>query len=140
MLGSHRLQAINDERELEIHRLLGPQGSIVIEDRDPLFGFDELRVANRSHSTDKIYDALLRGTFVPGRKWSFTLGVFSGHQQIGTYKCRHDRCGLLGRANGPFATLSSSMPGSRLRTVTIDSGDAACVELTHKDIVALRQS
>ncbi|MGC2546665.1 MAG: hypothetical protein WA426_12515, partial [Silvibacterium sp.] len=59
MLRSHRLHAIEDERKLESQRLLAPQGSIVIEDRDAFFGFDELRAASRGHSTDKIQDALL---------------------------------------------------------------------------------
>jgi hypothetical protein len=59
----------HNEGKLEIERLLAPQGSVVIEDRDPLFRFDELRAPGRRHSADKIEDALFRGTFVPGRKW-----------------------------------------------------------------------
>lgn len=46
MLRRYFVQAINNERKLERHRLLGPHGSIVIEDRDPILGFDELRVAS----------------------------------------------------------------------------------------------
>jgi hypothetical protein len=42
--------------------------TIVIEDRDSLFGFDEVSAASCGYSTDELYDALLRRTFVPGRK------------------------------------------------------------------------
>src|SRR5271167_3418236 len=92
MLRGHRLHPIEDERELEIKRLLAPQGSVVIEDRDPLFGLDEVRAARRRHSADKVYDALLGWTLVPGRKRSLPLGVFSVPQSSRTCGCRHDGC------------------------------------------------
>jgi hypothetical protein len=53
MLRRHRLHAIERECNLEIEWLLTPQGSVVIEDRDPIFGFDEVRAAGRRHAADK---------------------------------------------------------------------------------------
>jgi hypothetical protein len=69
MLRRHRLHAIERECNLEIEWLLAPQCSVVIEDRDPVFGFNEVKAAGRSHAANKIKDALFRGTFVPGKKW-----------------------------------------------------------------------
>jgi hypothetical protein len=68
MLRGHGFHAIEDERKLEIERMLAPQRPVVIEDGDPLFGLNELRPASRGHCADKIEDALFRGTLVPGRK------------------------------------------------------------------------
>ena len=69
MLRRHRLHTIKRKCNLEIEWLLAPQGSVVIEDRNPLFGFDEVSATGRRHSADKIEDALFRGAFVPRRKW-----------------------------------------------------------------------
>lgn len=86
MLRGKYLQAIQNERKLKIHRVLAPQSPVVIENRNPLFGFDELTAVSRGHSTNKIHDALLRGTFVPGRKRSLT----------GTYSLDGKIVGLMG--------------------------------------------
>jgi hypothetical protein len=72
MLRRHRLHPIEDECKLEMKWLLAPQGSVVIEDRDPIFGFDEVGAASRRHPVDKIEDAPFRRTFVPGRQRSRT--------------------------------------------------------------------
>ena len=69
MLRRHRLHAIERECKLEIEWLLAPQRSVVIEDRDSIFGFNKVRAAGRSYAEHKIKDALFRGTFVPGKKW-----------------------------------------------------------------------
>jgi hypothetical protein len=89
MLRRHRLHAIEGECNLEIEWLLAPQGSVVIEDRDPIFGFDEVRAAGRRHAADKIDDALLRGTLVPGSKRSLPLDVLFGRQNSRSRRCRH---------------------------------------------------
>ncbi len=81
MLGRYRLQAIDNERKLERQWLFAPQGPIVVEDRDPIFCFDEMRVPGRGHSTDKVYDALLRGAFVPGRKGILDLDILFERQR-----------------------------------------------------------
>jgi hypothetical protein len=92
MLRGQCLQPIKNERNLEIEWLFGPQGSVVIEDRDPTFGFDEVRAARRRHAADEIYDALLRWTVVPGRKRSLPTGVLSGRQRCRTCGCCHHGC------------------------------------------------
>jgi len=43
MLGSHRLDAVERELELEVDGLLGPQSAVVVEDGDAVVLPDELR-------------------------------------------------------------------------------------------------
>jgi hypothetical protein len=66
MLRSERLDAIEDEGELEVDRLLGPERPVVVEGGDALLGRHELRAGAIGHRLDEREDALLGGAIVPG--------------------------------------------------------------------------
>ena len=68
MLRGERLHAVEREEELEIHRLLGPERAVVVEDRDALGGRDEVGRALLRHLLDEVDDRLLRRAVVPGRE------------------------------------------------------------------------
>ncbi|MCY1244814.1 hypothetical protein D9M72_579130 [compost metagenome] len=64
------------EQQFEVHRLLAPQGAVVIEHGNAVFGFDEVLavlIGDRLHELD---DLFFRRTVVPGGQW---LGCL--HQQ-----------------------------------------------------------
>ena len=62
------LHAIHGKRQLEIHRLLGPQRAVVVERRDPFAGRDEIRSAFPGDLGHEVQDRLLRPAIVPRRK------------------------------------------------------------------------
>ena len=68
MLGRHRLDAVEREGQLEVHRLLGPQRAVVVEGGDALGGRHEIRPALPRNAGDEIDDRLLGGAVVPRRQ------------------------------------------------------------------------
>src|SRR5215207_1601756 len=65
VLGGQRLDAVEDEPELDIEWLLAPEGAIVVEDGDAVTLRHELVAAFRGDRGDKVEDRLLGGTIVP---------------------------------------------------------------------------
>ena len=55
-----------DEAELDRHRLLAPEGAVVVVDRDSLGGRDIVRPAFGRHPLDEVDDRLARRRVVPG--------------------------------------------------------------------------
>ena len=53
VLRRQRLDAVEDEGELDIHRLLDPQRAVVVEGRDALGGRHEVGTALRRHARDE---------------------------------------------------------------------------------------
>ena len=68
MLRAKRLDAVQREEELDIHRLLGPQRAVVVERGNALGGRHEVRRAFLRHLRDEFDDGLLRLAVVPGWK------------------------------------------------------------------------
>ncbi|MNZ94900.1 hypothetical protein D3C78_1140200 [compost metagenome] len=68
VLRGHALDLIESEQHLEIHRLLAPQGAIVVEHRDPLGHGDEVLAALGSYRADECLDGLARWPVTPGRQ------------------------------------------------------------------------
>ena len=69
--GVHRRELLNPvepKGELDIHGLLAPQRSIVVEGRDPVRHGYEVRRALARHGRDEIQDRLLGRPVVPRRK------------------------------------------------------------------------
>jgi hypothetical protein len=88
-----RLDAIEDEGELDVHRVLAPQRSVVIEGGDTLIHGHEVRSALRCNARDKIGDRSLRRAVVPGRQW---IGL--GLHLCGCGAERTDQSGEHGQA------------------------------------------
>ena len=66
--GRERLDAVEREEQLEVHRLLGPERAVVVEGGDALGGRDEVRRALLRHLRDEVDDGLLGRAVVPGRQ------------------------------------------------------------------------
>ena len=66
--GRERLHAVQREEQLEIHRLLGPERAVVVEDGDALGRRHEVGRALLRHLLDKRDDGLLRLAVVPRRR------------------------------------------------------------------------
>jgi hypothetical protein len=65
VLGRERAHAVERERELEVHRLLGPKRAVVVENGDTLRRCDEVSGAFCRDALDESDDGLLRRTVVP---------------------------------------------------------------------------
>jgi hypothetical protein len=65
MLRRERLDAVEREQELEVHRLLAPQRAVVVEDGDALLRLDELGRALLRHLGDELGDRFLRRAVGP---------------------------------------------------------------------------
>ena len=65
MLWRERLDAVEDEERLDVHRLLGPERAIVIEGGDALVGVNEIQAAFLGHPRDELEDGRLRLPLVP---------------------------------------------------------------------------
>ena len=65
VLRRERLDAVESERDLEVHRLLGPQRAVVVEHGDPLRGRHEILACRVRRRLDEVEDARLDRTFVP---------------------------------------------------------------------------
>ena len=74
VLGCKGLHAIQSECQLKIHRLLRPEGAVVIEGRDALGGRYEIGGACRCHLFHEFDYGLLGFAIVPGRKRIRGLG------------------------------------------------------------------
>ena len=68
MLRRERLDAVEREEQLEIHRLLGPERAVVVERRDALGDRHEVRRAFLGDFRHEVHDRLLRLAVVPGRQ------------------------------------------------------------------------
>ncbi|MNN31714.1 hypothetical protein D3C81_1454120 [compost metagenome] len=53
------------EQHFEVHRLLAPQGAVVIEHGNAVFGFDEVLAALIGHRLHELDDLLFRRPVVP---------------------------------------------------------------------------
>jgi hypothetical protein len=60
-----RLDPIECERELKIHRLLGPQGAVVVEHGDALPGREIVGAAFACDPSDEFNDRVLAGSLRP---------------------------------------------------------------------------
>jgi hypothetical protein len=60
VLLGHGGQALEDEAELDRHRLLAPQGAVVVEHRHPLGRWHVARPAVAGHLLDEPHDRLPR--------------------------------------------------------------------------------
>jgi hypothetical protein len=61
-----RLDPVDREHDLEIHRLLGPQRAVIIERGDARLDRDEVCAARRGHARHEIGDRFLHRAVVPG--------------------------------------------------------------------------
>jgi len=61
VLWREHLDAVEDEQGLEIHRLLSPERSVVVERGDPLRLGHEVLAAGHRHALHEAHDGLLRG-------------------------------------------------------------------------------
>ncbi|MNX29593.1 hypothetical protein D3C86_597340 [compost metagenome] len=52
------LDLFEGEQKLEVHRLLAPQGAVIVEHGDAVFGFDEVLAALIGHGLDELDDVL----------------------------------------------------------------------------------
>ena len=68
VLRRQRLDAVEGERELEIHRLLGPQRAVVVEHGDAFGGRHEIRSGVLGDAPDEIDDRFLCRAVVPRRQ------------------------------------------------------------------------
>ena len=68
MLRRQRLDAVEREGELDVHRLLDPQRAVVVERGDALGLGHEVGRAFRGHRRDEIDDRGFGGAVVPGRQ------------------------------------------------------------------------
>jgi hypothetical protein len=59
------LDFFEGEQQFEVHRLLAPQGAVVVEHGDAVLGFDEVLTALISHCLDEFDDVLFRRSFIP---------------------------------------------------------------------------
>jgi len=59
------LDAIERERELEVHRLLGPERAVVVEDGDALGHWHEAGAPLLRHFRHEVDDGLSAGAGVP---------------------------------------------------------------------------
>ena len=67
ILRRQRLDAVEDEGELDVHRLLDPQRAVVVEGGDALIHRHEVRPALGGDTRDEGGDRLFRRAVVPGR-------------------------------------------------------------------------
>ena len=67
--GCKRLDAIEGEGKLEIHRLFGPQSAVVIEHGNALRGWNETWTSGGTYFLYKPEDGLFARTLIPGRQW-----------------------------------------------------------------------
>jgi hypothetical protein len=68
VLRCQRPDAVEDECELDRHRVFDPQGAVVVERGDALIDGYEVRSALDGDAQNKIGNGFLRGTVVPGRQ------------------------------------------------------------------------
>src|SRR6185312_2467984 len=66
ILWCHALDFVERKSELEIERLLAPQGAVIIEHGDALLGRHKIVSSLHRHPRDKIQDGLLPRAGVPG--------------------------------------------------------------------------
>jgi len=68
MIRRHRLDPVQRESELGIDRVLGPQGSVIVEGGDALGGRDEVVARLSRHRLDELDDRSLGRGVVPRRQ------------------------------------------------------------------------
>ena len=65
ILRRERLDAVQNEGELDVHRLLDPQRAVIVEGRDALLDRDEVRAALIGGTRDEVDDRFLGRALVP---------------------------------------------------------------------------
>jgi hypothetical protein len=75
VLRRYRLHTVECELNLEVDRLLGPERTVVVEDRDAFGRWYMLRPALACHPPDEIDDDPFGAAVVPGRKRIQRLGM-----------------------------------------------------------------
>ena len=65
-LGQSAFEFVQREGQLERHGVFRPEGAVIVEDRDALGGWDEVRRFLVTHAGDKINNRLFRRRVVPG--------------------------------------------------------------------------
>src|SRR6266550_2196657 len=68
MLRCERLDAVEREHDLEIHRLLSPERAVVVEGRDALVRWNEVGRTFLGNLRDEFSDGFLRRAVVPRRQ------------------------------------------------------------------------
>ncbi len=63
------LDAIENEGELDVHRLLDPERAVIVEGCDALIFGHEVRTALGGHARHKLCDRVFHRTIVPGWQW-----------------------------------------------------------------------
>jgi hypothetical protein len=81
MLGSERPDAVDGKEELEVERLLGPQGAVVVEGGDALGLRHEVGAGRIGDSTDKIEDRRFGIPVIPGRQRIGRSGGLVSHSR-----------------------------------------------------------
>src|SRR5262245_38738831 len=87
MLRRHGSHPIHRKHDLEIHRLLRPQCSVMVKSCDPIGGCDIIGTAFAGHALDKFEYRLLAGPVIPGRE-RFILCRFTCVQSAATENCQ----------------------------------------------------
>src|SRR6185369_4701382 len=90
MRRGERLDAIHGERELRVHRLLGPERAVVVEDGYTLGGRYEVGRALLRRSLDEVDDGLPCRALVPGRQRIHRSGRL-GYRCLGNGRARARR-------------------------------------------------
>ncbi len=90
MLRRQRLHAVDGEGDLEIDRLFGPQGAIIVEGCDSFRRRHEIRSACRCDLGHEIDDRRLRWTLVP-RRQGISLGERRCHAGQKKTRCRKSK-------------------------------------------------
>jgi hypothetical protein len=98
VLGRQRFDAIDDEEELEIHRLFGPQAAVVVEHGDPLGRRNEVGRTLARRPADEIEDHRFGRPFVPRRqRITAGRGLGPGRRRQEGKRQRAERNELSGR-------------------------------------------
>jgi hypothetical protein len=65
MLRRRTLDLFQGKQQFEVHRLLAPQGAVVIEHGDTVLGFDKVLAALIGYRLDELDDVLFRRAVIP---------------------------------------------------------------------------
>ena len=108
MLRRQALHLVQGEEHLEVHRLLAPQGTVVIEHGDALGWRHEVLAALAGHGFDESHDRLARSTVIP--RWQLLRCL---HQQRQAEQQEHPAGKRSSTVRGHVTSLDHGFKGLR---------------------------